>query len=114
MQTDSLQSPLPTATPTPQAGECGRGEGETEVWMGKEIQLNYHCFNIQISFISLMLARTKFISLLGTQRGQRGQGAGGLGGAGRSAPPPPAFSSGLIFSQQHHSPTSSHRASISL
>lgn len=30
----------------------------------KKTQLNYHCFNIQISFISLMLAETKFITLL--------------------------------------------------
>lgn len=39
---------------------------------GKKIQLNYHCFNIQISFISLMLAETKFITLLHSGKVQGG------------------------------------------
>lgn len=89
MQTDSLQSlPLPTASPPPfpKAGGGGRGaqggrdrpeDGED----GKKIQLNYHCFNMEISSISLMLAETKFITLL-----HSGKVQGGALGAGRPRP----------------------------
>lgn len=48
---------------------------------GKKIQLNYHCFNIEISFISLMLAETKFITLL-----HSGKVQGGALGAGMRRP----------------------------
>lgn len=41
---------------------------------GKKRQWNYHCFNIQISFISLMLAQTKFITLLRRRQVQGGWG----------------------------------------
>lgn len=79
MQTDSLQSlPLPIAfTPSsPESWDGGEHRvGETKVWMGKKerkIQLNYHCFNIEISLISLMLAETKFITLLHSGKVQGG------------------------------------------
>lgn len=52
-------------------------EGKEE----KKTQLNYHCFNIQISFISLMLAETKFITLL-----HRGKVQGGALGADMPGP----------------------------
>lgn len=54
---------------------------------GKKIQLNYHCFNVQISFISLMLAQTKFITLL--QRGGTERLGAGLRGLEGSFLPPP-------------------------
>ena len=76
MQTDSLQSPPPhRCPPYPQlkseeeVGWRGSVDGE-----GEKTQWNYHCFNIQISFISLMLAQTKFIPL---PRRQQAQGSWG-------------------------------------
>lgn len=83
---------------------------------GKKIQLNYHCFNIQISFISSIVAETKFITLPQRRR---------YGGWGRPARaglcrgllvfPSPLKLSWLIFffPEQHPFPTFNHHDSIS-
>lgn len=78
----------------------GGGEhrvGETKVWMGKKerkIQLNYHCFNIEFSLISLMLAETKFITLLHSGKVQ--------GGALEAGMPRPGDVSRGLFSLPVH------------
>lgn len=61
---------------------------------GKKIQLNYHCFNIEISLISLMLEETKFITLL-----HSGKVQGGAVGAGM---PRPGDASRGLFSLPIH------------
>lgn len=110
MQTDSLQSPPPRShPPSPKLKseqEVGGG-GSMNRREGKKIQLNYHCFNVQISFISLMLAQTKFITLL--QRGAQGGWEWGctvLCLEGSFLPPPRLKLCLLNFflPEQHHLP----------